>query len=332
VKELDVLLITGCGGDIGQSIGKILKMEYPKCKLIGCDIHDKHAAHFIYDECITIPRVDAPDYMESLVELTKKYNPNLIIPMSEAELRFFADNKTTAISGIKLIMANAYAMNIGNNKLFTQELLRENGLPYAWTVKANEGNPIEFPCIIKDLAGRGSKDVSILQAKDYDPEHSYESHIIFQELLLPDHEEYTCGLFRSSEGDIRTIVFRRNLFQGYTNYAEVSSNAEIDNLLHSLANILQLHGSMNVQLRLTEKKGPVVFEINSRFSSTVLFRYMLGYKDLIWTIQDNLNIPIDDYKSPKTSARIYKGWQEYIQYDDGARATIDNYKFLINRW
>ena len=46
-KALNIL-VTGCGGDIGQSIGKmLLKSSFTK-NLFGIDISDKNAAQFIY--------------------------------------------------------------------------------------------------------------------------------------------------------------------------------------------------------------------------------------------------------------------------------------------
>ena len=42
---------------------------------------------------------------------------------------------------------------------------------------------------------------------------------------------------------------------------------------------------MNVQLRLTDR-GPRVFEINPRFSSTVLMRHRMGFTDVLWAIEE----------------------------------------------
>ena len=52
-----------------------------------------------------------------------------------------------------------------------------------------------------------------------------------------------------------------------------------------IAKGLDLRGSMNIQLRLTDK-GPRVFEINPRFSSTVLMRHRLGYTDVLWALDE----------------------------------------------
>jgi len=42
---------------------------------------------------------------------------------------------------------------------------------------------------------------------------------------------------------------------------------------------------MNVQLRLTDV-GPRVFEINPRFSSTVLMRHRMGFTDVLWMLDE----------------------------------------------
>jgi carbamoyl-phosphate synthase large subunit len=52
-----------------------------------------------------------------------------------------------------------------------------------------------------------------------------------------------------------------------------------------IAEGLDLRGSMNVQLRLTDE-GPRVFEINPRFSSTVLMRHRMGFSDVLWAIEE----------------------------------------------
>ena len=82
-------------------------------------------------------------------------------------------------------------------------------------------------------------------------------------------------------------------------------------MLCNLADKINLDGSINVQLRLT-KKGPVVFEINPRFSSTVLFRHMFGFKDLEWSIQDKLNIELEPYEAAREGRTFYKGFNEFI--------------------
>ena len=67
MKKLNVL-VTGCGGDIGQSICKILKKTNFIGQIIGIDIHDKTPAIFIYPHFeIGLPCSD-DNYLEIFVD------------------------------------------------------------------------------------------------------------------------------------------------------------------------------------------------------------------------------------------------------------------------
>ncbi|BBU41189.1 carbamoyl phosphate synthase [Aeribacillus pallidus] len=287
---LNSVLITGCAGDIGLGISTILR-EIPWInKIYGTDINDQFPAEYFYDAFFKVPRVTQADYIEVISDLVKKHNIELIIPVSEPELRFFYINNIKKINGVQLLMPSFNIMEIGFDKLHTANYLRENGYPFPWTVEVSEGNPLEIPCIIKSRDGSGSKTVNIVRDDNlsfYKNNNNYKN-FIFQELLLPDDEEYTCGVFRTKKGISRTIIFKRVLAGGRTGYAEVVKNDTIEKLLISLSKNINFQGSVNFQLRMT-KKGPIIFEINPRFSSTVVFRHKLGFKDVQWAILDLYN-------------------------------------------
>ena len=75
------ILVTGCGGDIGQSVGKILKELQIVSKLIGTDINKAHAGIFIYDECFILPNCEDHDYLLSLKEIIRANNIDILIPL-----------------------------------------------------------------------------------------------------------------------------------------------------------------------------------------------------------------------------------------------------------
>lgn len=305
------ILVTGCGGDIGFSIGKILKEENIANLLIGCDIHNDHPASTLFDKCLIVPKVVEPSYIKTLENIIKEYNVDIIIPSSEPELRFFSENKITSILNVPLITANQKSMEIGFDKYKTAEFLKKNNLPYPWTSFVKEGKPKELPCILKNPTGCGSKNIYKVDEDTFEVFSRLNPDSILQELLLPDDQEYTCGVYGTKSGEIRTVVFKRTLQGGFTGKGELINNNEIDDILKSLAKALNLKGSINVQLRLT-KKGAVVFEINPRFSSTVVFRHKLGFKDLIWSIEEALNKTIENYAPSQTPVKFYRTSQEII--------------------
>lgn len=307
------VLVTGCGGDIGQSIGKILNKQNLNY-LIGCDISNKNAGPFIFDNFNLSLRCDNPEYINYIENVVKTNNIDLLIPVSEPELRFLTKNdKLDKIGGAQLICPNKKAMEIGFDKLETVKFLKNNNFPFPETSLVSDIDKItNYPKIIKSRTGAGSSTVFI--AKD-DVDFQYLKRkypdFIVQEYLSSLEGEYTCGVFRSKKGVIRTIQLKRELTGGYSGYGEVIRNEAIESLLTQMAIKLDLVGSINVQLRLTDK-GPTVFEINPRFSSTVLFRHFFGFQDLIWSIQDKTNQEISDYTNVEAGKKFYKGFSEYI--------------------
>lgn len=314
IKNKLNILVTGCGGDIGQSVGKILNEYSIVNNLYGCDISDKNAAKFIYSNFFLGLPCKAPNYISNLEKIVKEKNIDFIIPISEPELRFFAKENINKIGNAELILASAKALEVGFDKLNTADFLKKENLPFPITHSVETVDMVEnFPVIMKSRTGSGSSNVTVVRDNDtFISIKKGNPDFIVQEFLDGDNGEYTCGVFRSKSGITRSIVLKRELMGGFTGYGEVIDNKEIDKLLHDLAEKLHLTGSINVQLRLTSK-GPVVFEINPRFSSTVRFRHLFDFKDVEWSIEDKLGLPISDYTETAIGKKLYKGFNEYIQ-------------------
>lgn len=307
------ILVTGCGDDIGQSIGKILKEEYPESRIIGSDVSLDHASLFIYDKVYQVPPVRQAEYGSQLKSIVNQENIQLIIPACEPELRFHThQNVGSDLFGLPILMSNKESREIGFDKFETANFLKENNLPYPKTFLINETQFSDGPFILKDRFGSGSKKIIIPENEDeflfYQNKYP---EFIAQELLTEDRNEYTCGVFRSTNGEVRTIVFRRTLTNGYSAFGEVIHHHEIDVLLENIAQKINLIGSINIQLKLSTK-GPCVFEINPRFSSTVLFRHIMGFNDLLWSINDFLGMPVKPFEKIKPGTKFYKGFNEYV--------------------
>ena len=306
------ILVTGCGGDIGLAIGRILQEAKIADSVIGCDIQEDHAGLVFFDDCFVAERANSPSYMDTLLRLVEEEGIDLVIPASEPELRTLCANDFFGRREL-FLTANEKALEIGFDKYKTAAFLRENGLPHPWTEIAADGVPHGFPCILKSRAGCGSKDVRILTEEDYSKQSLYGADNIFQELIEGDDAEYTCGLFRSSLGEMRSIILRRRLRGDVTGCGVVEDHAVIRDLLCTLAEKLDLLGSINVQLRLRDGV-PYVFEINPRFSSTVRFRHQMGFSDVLWSIQDCQGEALPQYAPVKQGVRFYKIYEDVVDW------------------
>ena len=310
------ILVTGCGGDIGQSLGKILlKSVYTK-DLFGIDISDKNAAQFIFPDFSVGLRFTNYEYIQKLEAFVEENDIDIIIPMAEPELRYFAENNILDhIGKAKMITASAKALEVGFDKYKTAQFLKAEGLPFPKTHLAKDVKTIAtFPVILKSKTGSGSKDIRKINTMDeflfYTRTH-IEDYVV-QEFITDKNGEYTCGLYRSSKGEVRSQIFKRELHGGYSGYGEVIENETITSLLEELALKLDLVGSINVQLRLQDN-SPKIFEINPRFSSTVLYRHLFGFEDLIWSIEDRLGLELSDNRQDVVGRKFYKGYAEYIK-------------------
>ncbi|MFT4800406.1 MAG: carbamoyl-phosphate synthase large subunit [Flavobacteriaceae bacterium] len=310
------ILVTGCGGDIGQSIGKILvKSAYTK-NLYGIDISDKNAAQFIYPNFSIGLRYTHPEYLEQLEMFIETNDIDIIIPIAEPELRYFSEqNILNIIGNAKMITASSMALKVGFDKFKTAEFLKDEGLPFPKTHLATDLKSLKlFPAILKSRTGSGSKDIYKINTKDefsFYTRNNIEDFVV-QEFITDKNGEFTCGLFRSSKGEIRSQIFKRELHGGYSGYGEVIENKIITTLLEELAVKLDLLGSINIQLRMTGNL-PKIFEINPRFSSTVLYRHLFGFEDLIWSIEDRLGLELSDNRQEFIGRKFYKGYVEYIK-------------------
>ncbi len=311
--NINNVLVTGCGGDIGQGIGKILMGTRYFESVVGCDLHDDHPGAHIFSSCELLPRAIDPDYFEYLRRLIRTHHIDMVIPTSEAEIEALHRHGChESFEGIPLVVADRASIKVGLDKLLTNEFLTLHGLAAPWTRVVSQGPPLELPCIVKMRRGQGSKNFAIVRDQAT-VTHCRETRPddIWQELLLPEDQEYTCGVFRARSGELRTLTLRRKLVGGLTGSGVVVDNPAITTYLERIAQGLSLRGSINVQLRLTSA-GPIAFEINPRFSSTVVFRHLLGFQDLMWSIMDLMELPLEPYQNAAVGAKIYRGSHEYI--------------------
>ena len=289
--NMKTILITGIGGDIAQSIATIIREERPNIRLIGTDINLEHAGSIFVDEVFQVPMASSASYIPHIRELIKTHVVDVVIPTSEQELSVF----DPIIDELKerCITTGKRIIEIGVDKLKTIKFIESLELPVPWTIPAKHKMPTMFPCIFKSQKGSGSKNIFIIEnltdavffAKKF-PDS------IFQELLEPADQEVTCAVYRAKSGQVAVLQLLRKLTGGLTSWVKVINKVSIDEMCEEIASGMNLYGSFNIQLRMT-KDGPRVFEINPRFSSTVLMRHRLGFSDLLWALDESMGFTID---------------------------------------
>ena len=293
-------LITGVGSGVAQSIIKALRYaseslgrEY---RILGTDTHAMAIGLYRVDKGFIVPECSNPEYIQHMSMLCVREGVDVLIPGSDPEVLALAQarDEVEARTGAKVLVSPYHTVRIGHDKWETYEFLRDNGFGYPETACVENAwalaERVQFPLIVKPRTGSGSVGVHrVADSRELErilP--GLDDRHILQECLLPDDAEYTCGVVIGSGGDvIDSIAMWRELKKGSTYRAQVADEPVLLSEMERIACRLEVRGAINLQCRVTDS-GPVVFEINPRFSGTTAARAVAGLNEPDISIRDLL--------------------------------------------
>ncbi len=281
------ILVTGVGGDIGQSLVRCLREAHKNDLVIGCDADPYAAGMGELKKFFQCPWVkEKYRYLEFMTRLISRERPDYLFPTTEPEIEFFDRHRDRfARTATGVIINDSGIIRTFMDKYETAEFLKNNNLPYPRTYLLKDfRHGLNFPVILKPKKGCGRKGQFVVtDQKELDFFRKRLSNAVVQEIIGQADEEYTVGVFATG-GDIYSIAFKRCLGYGsLTKVAELVQDELIADTAKKIARACALEGILNIQLRKTAK-GYVPFEINPRFSSTVYFRHYFGFRDVVWSM------------------------------------------------
>ena len=287
------ILVTGAGSGVGQGIIKALHMSSLPISIISADIAPINAALYRTDEAVIIPRVESAGALDEIVRIIRKDKIDVVMIGSEFDLVFFSENKAEIekMTGAIVIVAPLKTVQIADDKWLTAEFLREKGLPYAESILPNGlddaikiADEWGYPIVLKARRGTSSRHVHILKdKKSMEICFPDTPEPMLQRVIdIPSSElgsEYTCSIFKLPDGEILGPFMARRTVRGGTSWhVEVAHFNVLSELLLSIGEAMDMEGSLNIQLMMSEK-GPIPFELNARFSGTTAIRAHYGFNE-----------------------------------------------------
>src|SRR3989338_5052027 len=277
-KNKKTLLITAIGGDIGHAYAKAVAGE--EFFLIGCDVRSVSDDHGLFEQCFRVPPAGkAEEYLGVIREIARETSADLIVPISEPEIKAFHGHREVWSSwGSKVLINNEMILDHFLDKYKTVTYLQSIGVraPETYVLK-DYGDQLGFPLIIKKRSGCGNKgtwkvesavDLNYFRQKD-------DGSFLAQEYLSGDDQEFTTGIF-SDGRNTASITFKRRLGMGGLSVeVELADAPELERMAQTIARHTQLTGSINVQSRF-HNGAYMPFDINPRLSSTLSFRKAFG--------------------------------------------------------
>lgn len=317
-----IILISAANADVCLSMARIIKSHefYKDAHLIGLSPGDEWPARNYFNEIVVVPMASSPDYGPELAKIIAGKKPDVFIPFSEAELSWLAKNAAfTSKLHTKTIINSPEILDIFLDKQKTADFLKNAGLSVPATT--HPAKIKKLPVIMKLRCSAGSKNMALIhnqsQLDGFSEEHKANlDNYVAQEFIDTPDAEFTCGVWRF-DNDLRFCVFRRKLQGGMTGFAKVEQHPAISKALEKIASSLEGNLFINVQLRLRDGI-PYIFEINPRFSSTVMMRHKIGFEDFIWTLNNCMEKPAGAFKQPQEGTMIFRVSDECIVRGEAA--------------
>lgn len=280
------ILVTGANGDLADSIGRVLRGWRTNIQLDGADSRGSVPGLATFDRVHPLANaLQSPDaYLASLAALANQQLYDLIIPCSEPEI-FALSSAPDVADNLPLVINTPENVTTFSDKLATARWLSQAGLPTPLTWPLADVTPDLLPIFVKPRIGWGSRGLETIRTRERLTERRAEADedLVGQSLLSSPDQEHTCAVVKLA-GEIRVLAMHRTLQGGQTAMIETVSKSELPELLHSFSSALDDDHFLNVQLRITES-GPQIFEVNPRFSGTVMMRHRIGFSDLVWALE-----------------------------------------------
>ncbi len=306
------ILVTGSGGGVGHGIIKCLKdITDLEINIVAADMSPLSAGLYHGNKQYIVPNVNSDSYFEEVGKIFDKEKINYYIPGTDIELEICSKNKNFLFEkwGVKTIVSSIDTIQIANSKYKTANFLKLNNLNYPKTdyLEDHKIGSFDYPLILKPDIGYRSIGVEKIENPiDLKKAKSSREGYVVQEFI--EGPEYTCTVVKNNSDISKVIIFKRDLRFGDTYRAYPMAKDNISSYVRSIADLLDIEGGCNFQLREDKDGNPKLFEINSRFSGTTPFCSLIGFNPLEYYLKNELQKAYN-YKIDYDSI-ILRHWQE----------------------
>ncbi|MBT3879731.1 MAG: ATP-grasp domain-containing protein [Candidatus Scalindua sp.] len=325
------ILVTGAGSLLGQGILKSIQESRQKRYVVGTDYFPSAVGLYWVDKGYLLPDILKQDikeeeWLDCLVEIIIQEKIDLLLPGLDFEIpilaknRKYIENKT----GAKILVSSEKVVTIGDDKWETVKFLKNNGFNYPASTLPECLDDFTkdnlFPYIVKPRFGHTSENVFLVK-NDLELRKAIKccDKPIIQEYISNDDQEYTCGATYLHSEVLTLVCLRRTLKNGNTQQAFSEKTDQIDEYINTITRAIKPYGPINFQLRLSER-GPVIFEINPRFSGTTPIRALFGVNEVLAVIDAAMETGLKGNYRKKEGVVIryfesqFIPWEEYKVY------------------
>ncbi len=286
------VLVTGVGSLIGQGILRCLRSSSVKCTVFGTDYFPQAIGLYWVDKGFILPDFLKPDvpkeqWLQAVLDIIRQCEIDIVLVGLDFEVEAFAQHRSLIERETKarVVVADPKSVEICKDKYKTANFLKTHGLPYPDSCLLEDVDDFllkhQFPLIVKPRFGFRSRDLHIVNDRAQLQGALRRCPMpVIQRLVGTVDQEYTCGSLCVDGKILSVIALRRYLKDGNTIRAVFDDECRMaHDFIQQVAAQLGAEGPLNFQLRLTPE-GPIIFEINPRFSGTTYMRSLFGVNEV----------------------------------------------------
>jgi len=291
-KTLNILF-TSVGRRVGllEAFRRAMAGLGVKGRMLGADWSPLAPAFHLADEGFLVPGVNSPEYVEALVDICRRREVGLVIPLIDWELQVLAAARPRfAEAGTRVLVSSERVTEICRDKKKTFEFLSAKGLGVPRLLTYEQAAKGPFPMIAKARYGSSAKGVHQVQsAGGLRRFRGKDADVILQEYIKGP--EFTVDVYAGLDGVPRVAVPRQRLqvrAGEVTKARTVRHMKIISEALQLVAALAECVGVITCQCRVARRSEVMFFDLNPRFGGGVPLSIRAGANFPRWIIQEHL--------------------------------------------
>ena len=329
------ILVTCClGAYLNGTLDCLRKEE--ELYIVGTDIEQIHYNRNGIDKFYRVPRCDAPEYINVVIDICKKERIDLVMPFYTGELELFLENEKKFLGiGTKVHVTHGN-LRVANDKKLWAEFFEENGIPtpsaqvvetYDQLASIVLRDPQSTYCL-KQGKGCGGRGFRIIGEEPYDmktrPTGVYvpleetasffgngETYLVQKYLsgkeygvdVLCEYGDVICGIERYNE----------SVVDGVNIDAEIIEKDHIYDMCVEVCRLLHLDGNVGFDVKVDEYGNPFIIDINPRYTATISLSAHAGLNLAYYGFLHSLGRELPaEFPKERIGARIERRLADYF--------------------
>jgi len=253
------ILFLGAGGPAAVGAMKSLLEcdSQGKHKIVSVDMDETAVGFHFSDKRYVVPRYIDELYYETITDIIKKENIDLVLPTSDD---VFTVSKIN-LDGVQMFMSSHEQIKKCVDKFVFYETCKEN-FPFP------KSTDKFVPVFAKPRDGKGSRGIKLID--------DFEENYIYQEYL--PGTEYTIDVLSDMNSEVLSVIPRVRLQTkaGISTKGKIVRNEVIEKECSDIVKFLNLKGVVCVQMKEDKDGNPKFIEINPRFGGGTFFTTLAG--------------------------------------------------------